>query len=313
MECSEPVLKSMQIGKVFPNLTMLPINAMDFTSDGTRLVACDDFTVWVYDVEDAKRVNEVPCKKYGVNLVRCTHANGNVLCASKNSWDETIRYLSLQENRFLRYFSGHRDRVVSIATSPTHDAFLSASADGAIRMWDIRQPLCQAQLQVAGRPAVGFDPSGTVIGIACGHSMVRLFDCRSIHRGPFATFWGHPPRGSDCTHLKFSPDGRSLLLAAQDEYLLLLDAFNGHQKGIISGFENNQGYNLEPSFTADGRHIGCGSEDGSVHIWRVEDQQKVTSWRSQHCGAVGSVLFNPVYLMAATCCSAVHFWSVPPS
>lgn len=50
-------------------------------------------------------------KKYGVDLVRFTHAPNAIICASKNNWDESLRYLSLHDNRYLRYFKGHRDKV----------------------------------------------------------------------------------------------------------------------------------------------------------------------------------------------------------
>lgn len=50
-------------------------------------------------------------KKYGVDLVRFVpNHTSNVICASKNSWDHTLRLLSLSDNQYLRYFKGHRDR-----------------------------------------------------------------------------------------------------------------------------------------------------------------------------------------------------------
>ncbi len=80
-------------------------------------------------------------KKYGVSLVRFTHHPNAVLVASQNSFDgnwivgvrggegkgrwwyhsivlilpkltftESIRYLSLHDNKYLRYFKGHRNK-----------------------------------------------------------------------------------------------------------------------------------------------------------------------------------------------------------
>lgn len=43
--------------------------------------------------------------------------------------DHAVRYLSLYDNRFLRFFNGHTDKVVSIAMSPTDDHFMTGSLD----------------------------------------------------------------------------------------------------------------------------------------------------------------------------------------
>ena len=47
----------------------------------------------------------------------CPHAQGS---------DHALRYLSLHDNKFLRYFQGHSLRVTSVCMSPKSDLFLSA-------------------------------------------------------------------------------------------------------------------------------------------------------------------------------------------
>ena len=129
-------------------------------------------------------------KKYGVDLVRFTHHANTVLCASKNSWDDSLRYLSLHDNRYLRYFKGHRDRVVSLAVAPSADHFLSASLDETVRVWDLRSPQCSGVMRLPrlSRPAVAYDPQGLIFGVAAGNNTVKLLDARAFDRGPFATF-----------------------------------------------------------------------------------------------------------------------------
>ena len=82
---------------------------------------------------------------------------------------DTIRYLSLHDNKYIRYFSGHTKklvslnsttictsatiqcctcnisnfRVVTLNMSPIDDTFLSGSMDKTIRLWDLRSPNCQ--------------------------------------------------------------------------------------------------------------------------------------------------------------------------
>jgi WD40 repeat protein len=56
------------------------------------------------------------------------------------------RLLVAPRYRYLRYFKGHRDAVVSLEMSPSSDMFLSASKDKTVRMWDLRAHPCQVRL-----------------------------------------------------------------------------------------------------------------------------------------------------------------------
>ncbi len=55
-----------------------------------------------------------------------------------------IRYLSLFDNSYLRFFTGHEGRVTSLSMSATDDRFLSASVDGTVRLWALQQPTVRA-------------------------------------------------------------------------------------------------------------------------------------------------------------------------
>ena len=54
-----------------------------------------------------------------------------------------FRYMSVKENKYIRYFGGHDKKVVTLAMSPTDDTFLSGSMDKSIRLWDLRSNHCQ--------------------------------------------------------------------------------------------------------------------------------------------------------------------------
>ncbi|KAF3613453.1 hydroquinone glucosyltransferase [Capsicum annuum] len=56
---------------------------------------------------------------------------------------ESLRYLSIYDNRCLRYFKGHKERVVSLCMSPVNDSFMSGSLDHNVRIWDLRVNACQ--------------------------------------------------------------------------------------------------------------------------------------------------------------------------
>jgi COMPASS component SWD2 len=80
---------------------------------------------------------------------------------SSTKENDTIRYLSLHDNKYIRYFNGHKGRVTSIDTSPYDDLFLSGSVDGTARLWDLRSTNCHGVVHCGeGQSLACFDPKG---------------------------------------------------------------------------------------------------------------------------------------------------------
>jgi WD40 repeat protein len=96
--------------------------------------------------------------KHGpVGLCRYTHHVNAVLLTSRGSeGDENsneigmdcddrnvaayhdIRYYSVYDNTYLRFFRGHTDEVTSLSMCPADDHFVSGSRDRTIRMWNLK-------------------------------------------------------------------------------------------------------------------------------------------------------------------------------
>ncbi len=256
-------------------------------------------------------------KKYGCELARFTHQAGAVVFASKNGWDESVRYLSLHDNRYLRYFKGHRERVVSLQMAPRDDQLLSAGLDDTVRLWALNSPQCVGLLRTGtkgARPVLAYDPQGLVFAVGAAAS-VRLYDSRSFENGPFATFHvpsgggGADARAPELSALHFSPDGRFLLLPSCDAAtgVQLLDAFTGERVQSYTTHVNETGLPLDARFTPDGQHVLGASEDGTVRVWRRADGHEVASLAG-HAGPVLSLAVNPRYAMFASACNSLAFW-----
>ena len=156
MHVNANTLRDMKIAKVFRD-NHDKINSIDFAEDGELLVTSgDDDQIIVYDCtkgvwvclnsfQERKRCSlwgvyfcrhkrSINSKKYGVDLIRFTHARNTAIHASnkldgKNFiavchgsdrnrnvclyFSDTIRYLSLHDNKYIRYFIGHNKRWVS--------------------------------------------------------------------------------------------------------------------------------------------------------------------------------------------------------
>ena len=158
---------------------------------------------------------------------------------------ETIRYLSLYDNSYLRYFKGHRDRVLSLSMSPAADVFVSSSLDATVRLWDLRQNGCQGLIHMprstvgpaSGTPwsLAAFDPTGTVFVVAAPHTTantadIKLFDVAQFEHGPFCEITVEGVK--EASSIQFSPDGRHILLLTTGHKLIMLDSSPGAEKPL---------------------------------------------------------------------------------
>jgi COMPASS component SWD2 len=180
------------------------------------------------------------------------------VCASNNQWDDSLRYLSLHDNRYLRYFKGHRDRVVSLAMSPADDSFISASLDNTVRLWDLRTNACQGLLRRTGRAATTFDSQGLIFAVATTNNTVKLYDLRSYDKGPFAAFVVEHLQQVTWAGIKFSNDGKYILLSTTASPIFLIDAETGEKRQVYETRINNHQSVLEASFSPDAQYVLSG-------------------------------------------------------
>ncbi|XP_047317824.1 protein ANTHESIS POMOTING FACTOR 1 [Impatiens glandulifera] len=303
LELSEENLQSMEIGMTFRDYNGR-ISSMDFHKTATHLVtASDEESIRLYDVANATCLKTINSKKYGVDLVCFTSQPTTVIYSSKNGWDESLRLLSLHDNKYLRYFKGHHDRVVSLSTR--NESFISGSLDRTVLLWDQRSEKCQGLLRVQGRPATTYDDQGLVFAIAFG-GYVRLFDTRKYEKGPFEIF-SVGGDISDANVVKFSNDGRLMLLTTSEGNIHVLDSFRGT---LLSTFSVKPVFNdstLEASFSPDGTFVISGSGDGCVYAWSVRNRKEVACWKT--CDNSPPVIkWAPGNLMFVTGSSELSFW-----
>ena len=278
-------------------------------------------------------------KKYGIDLPRFTHKNSTILHASTKE-DDTIRYHSLHDNKYLQYFKGHKDRVISLEVSPVDDGFISGSVDRTVRLWDLRSPHCRGLLSLPQTPIVAYDSSGLVIAVAVNHySRILLYDLANFDKAAFLVVTledptlkliSFPPRPIYMTSLSFSSNGKYLLVGCSGDAHYVLDSFEGHLLAKLEGFVGLERRMMGPpvdlqpskgcsgeevSWTPDSKYIVGGSLDGKVCIWdvqslptRAEDMDPKRSplrlnpvaTLDGHPGPSRCVRFNPRFAMLCT-------------
>jgi len=307
MKLVDHVVRSFRVAKVFRENSDR-INSLDFSSNGETLISSsDDDSIVIYDCEKGIQKRTLNSKKYGVELIRFTHAH-NTAIHSSTKVDDTLRYLSLHDNKYIRYFPGHTKKVVTLCMSPIDDTFISGSLDKTVRLWDLKSPTCQGMMSLVGRPVAAFDPEGLIFAAGINSETVKLYDLRSFDKGPFNSFRLPQEKDCDWTGLKFSPDGKTIVISTNGSVLRLIDAFTGSPLFAFGGHQNSKRLALEASFSPDSQFVFCGSTDGHIHVWNAEAGTKVTVLNGEHAGPVQCVQFNPKYMMLASACSNMAFW-----
>ncbi|PHU19830.1 hypothetical protein BC332_10981 [Capsicum chinense] len=123
------------------------INSLDFhRKEDLLITASEDDSIRLFDIANGKLLKTTYHKRHGADRICFTHHPHSVICSSIHNLDlhgESLRYLSIYDNRCLRYFKGHKERVVSLCMSPVNDSFMSGSLDHNVRIWDLRVNACQ--------------------------------------------------------------------------------------------------------------------------------------------------------------------------
>ena len=282
--------------------------SLHYSNDGLNLITCsEDDQIIMFDCEKGAQKRLLNSQKYGVDLIRFTHAKTAAIHASTKV-DDDIRYLSLHDNKFLRYFKGHTKRVICLEMSPNEDFFMSGAMDNSVRLWDLRSPTCSGLMNVTGKPVLSFDPEGLVFSVGVQSEQVKLYDLRSYEKGPFTTFKMQRETKFDWTGLKFSPHGKFILITTNGSEMRLLDAFDGKPLQTFGGHLNNKGLALDGCFSPDSIYVLSGSTDGRIHVWEAESGNKICVLNGGHVGPVKCVQFNPKFMMMTSACSHLNMW-----
>jgi len=185
------------------------------------------------------------------------------------------------------------------------ECFISGSLDRTVLLWDQRAEKCQGLLRVQGRPATAYDDQGLVFAVAFD-GCIRMFDARSYEKGPFEIFSVGGDL-SDANVVKFSNDGRLMLLTTKDGHIYVLDSFRGTLLSTFNVKPVLSDATLEASFSPEGMFVISGSGDGNVYAWSVRSGKEVARWMSTE-PEPPVIKWAPGSPMFVTGSSELSFW-----
>lgn len=326
------------------------VNNLDFHREGRYLVmTTNDSSVHLVDSLAGVERKKLLTRKDMIGQAKYTHHEACVLLTSeviREKRQNDVRYLCMHDNRYLRYFKGHTDKVTSIDMSPIEDIFLSASADKTVRIWSMNSPNAVAKLELPGyvqNPVVRYDSTGLVFGVQVQdektllHS-IKLFDARAYTQGPFqdivpdypllnaAVQKGMAIAGNESptktaiaamlnttwSGFEFAPDGLNILINTTTDLMLVIDGYKEDVEPIaICQRKNDTGATLGACLSADGRYVIAGNEKTELQIFD-KATGALAHTLTGHPTTVNCVAMNPVYDVLASGCVHTSLWIHPP-
>lgn len=212
--------------------------------------------------------------------------NKHLLSAST---DKTVRLWEIGSANCITVFP-HSNFVTCVQLNPTNEnQFISGSIDGKIRVWDI--PRCSVIDWVDIRDiitAVCYRPDGkgAVVGTITGNC--RFYDASdNLLRFETQVAVSGKKKSSlkRITAFEFSPSNPSkLMVTSADSKVKILEGTTVTQN--YSGLRTGSCQSLA-TFTPDGQHIVCASEDSNIYVWNHENQDEAslkhakTIWSSE--------------------------------
>jgi len=288
-ETQPPVMGAVIRGKA-------AVTSLSFHDDGVHLfvASAEDATVRLVNCQTGAVAPQhcIRMENAGVQIVQATHHNYSILTTGEGADPNQrnhIHYTSVYDNKLLRTFRGHTAEIVNLSINPTNDLFLSSSNDRTVRLWNLSQPACIAQMELpvdatAGTPFAAYDATGLLFGVTAAMThgrgnMIHLYDARKYEAGPFSelkvsqssvedflkTKGQQTPQAarelsrSEWASLKFDSSGKHMLVTTRSGMAMSLDGFTAEvQQAFLAPATNTT--NIDPdSFTIDDEDVAPAS------------------------------------------------------
>lgn len=180
--------------------------------------------------------------------------------------------------------------VFSVAFNPSGDRLAVGTADGQIRLIDVRgskpvELLAKSAAHVDGVMSIAFSPDGKYLATGGADRMVQLWDAATMT--PVRSMPGHT---ATVTAVAFNDDGSRIASVSNDKTVRLWDVATGNRIG--DPMRGHGGLVLTVDFVSDGDVIVSGGNEHTMRLWDGVQGQPLSETVSARSGPVTDVAIS---------------------
>jgi WD40 repeat protein len=261
-------------------------NQVFFSPDKTEVYTIDPSgMVNVYDAESGVSQN---------NFQGMRTFNGTLAYDPFAGWlalggiDGEVKVWDALERRSLATIAANTLQIAALAFSPDGEQLASGGDDGRVGVWNWRDRARAVDIAIPGtekRPArVTFSPDSAQLAIGT-NDMITLWSLPEgelLHELPI-------PVGGVTALMTYSPDGRYLAAAGQNNELTLWEAETGL---VVVALPGVQGERLSAGFSPNAAMMLTSALDGPVSLWNMEQITDQTVGRADLSVGSQRILFT---------------------
>jgi WD40 repeat protein len=233
-------------------------------------------------------------------------------------WDVTDRERPAE---LVKPLGGHTGSVWALALSPDASILASAGADSTVRLWEVADP--RAPHLISTLPPSDTSPVNGLAYAHDGHTLAVVSDVQVTlwdlaDRAHPARRAGQVPGVEGAKSVAFSPDGKTLALAAADGSLGLWPIAGGP---VVRFNEQPVGRTAAVNtlaFAPDGKTLASGGAEQNIQLWDIADPRHPAKAGTPLTGFDGPVE-TAVYAADGTILATagddqmIRLWTLPPA
>ncbi len=241
------------------------IRKLVFSNDSQKLFSVDGFKLTITDVATNREISYISFKKHKGGYPGTTFSPDNSFIAN-GSTDRKIRLWNVSTgDEILKFRSGFKEVIIDLAFSADTKMLAGAGKEGDIRVWNTSNGKLLYTLTGHTKrvESLAFSPDGKMLASGSWDSTLRLWDLGT--RKQIAKLGN----SFAIIDVIFSLDSNTVVSTNRYNRIELWNAKSEIDIPIAT-LSGHNGWIRNLAFSADGKTMTSGSDDGTILLWDWE-------------------------------------------